>query len=74
MISPMVLHKRSAMPEGVRRATLNKELIRRMVNTSELVEAKKKQEIVDRYAQKLINSPPPNFLQRQERRTSSPET
>ena len=33
MVSPMVLHKRSAMPEGVRRATLNQELVRRMVNT-----------------------------------------
>ena len=34
MVSPMVLHRRSAMPEGIRRATLNQELIRRMVNTS----------------------------------------
>ena len=37
MVSPMVLHRRSAMPEGIRRATLNQELIRRMVNTSERV-------------------------------------
>ena len=35
MVSPMVLHKRSAMPEGVRRATLNQEMVRRMINTSE---------------------------------------
>ena len=56
MISPMVLHKRSAMPEGVRRATLNQELIRRMVNTSELVDMNKRLEIVDKYAQKLIHS------------------
>ena len=56
MISPMVLHKRSAMPEGVRRATLNQELIRIMVNTSELVDKPKRLDIVDNYAQKLINS------------------
>ena len=47
MVSPMVLHKRSAMPEGVRRATLNQELIRRMRNTSELVCMKKRIEIID---------------------------
>ena len=52
----MVLHRRSAMPEGTRRATLNQELIRRMVNTSEMVEMEKRLEIVDKYAQKLINS------------------
>ena len=37
MVSPMVLHKRSAVPEGIRRATLNQEMVRRMVNTSEMV-------------------------------------
>ena len=52
MVSPMVLHKRSAMPEGIRRATLNQELIRRMVNTSELVDNEKRVEIVDDYVQK----------------------
>ena len=56
MVSPMVLHKRSAMPEDIRRATLNQELIRRMVNTSELVDVEKRVEIVDDYTQKLINS------------------
>ena len=34
MVSPMVLHKRSAMPESIRRATLNQEMVRGMVNTS----------------------------------------
>ena len=53
MVPNMVLHRRSAMPEGTRRATLNQELIRRMVNTSEMVGMKKRLEIVDRYAQKL---------------------
>ena len=56
MVSPMVLHKRSAMPESIRRATLNQELVRRMVNTSELVDNEKRLEVVDSYAQKLINS------------------
>ena len=55
MVSPMVLHKRSAMPEGVRRATLNQELVRRMVNTSELVSIKQRVKVVDDYAQKLMN-------------------
>ena len=52
----MVLHKRSAMPESVRRATLNQEMVRRMVNTSEMVDMEKRLEVVDNYAQKLINS------------------
>ena len=56
MVSPMVLHKRSAMPEGVRRATLNQELVRRMVNTSERVANDHRVKIVDDYTQKLINS------------------
>ena len=56
MVSPMVLHKRSAMPESVRRATLNQEMVRRMVNTSEMVDMEKRLEVVDNYAQKLINS------------------
>ena len=51
MLSAMVLHKWSAMPEGIRRATLNQELIRSMVNNSELVDEKKRLKIVDRYRQ-----------------------
>ena len=50
MVSPMVLHKRSAMPEGVRRATLNQELMRRLVNTSEMVDIKQRVAVVDDYA------------------------
>ena len=52
----MVLHRKSAMPEGTRRATLNQEMIRRMVNTSEMVDMEKRIDIIDKYAQKLINS------------------
>ena len=53
MVSPLVLHKRSAMPEGI---TLNQELVRRMVNTSESVDITDRVEIVNNYSQKLINS------------------
>ena len=56
MIPDTVLHRRSAMPEGTRRATLNQELIRRMVNTSELVPMNTRLEIIDKYAGKLLNS------------------
>ena len=56
MIPITVLHRRSAMPESTRRSTLNQELIRRMVNTSERVPMSKRLEIVDKYAQKMVNS------------------
>ena len=56
MIPNMVLHKRSAMPESTRRSTLNQELIRRMVNTSEMVSMEERVGIVDKYATKLMNS------------------
>ena len=56
MIPNTVLHRRSAMPEGTRRATLNQELIRRMVNTSEQVPMDTSLEIIDKYAGKLLNS------------------
>ena len=56
MVSPMVLHKRSAMPEGVRRATLNHEMVRRMVNTTKKVSILERVKVVYGYAQKLINT------------------
>ena len=56
MIPDMVVHRRSAIPESNRRATLNQEMIRRMVNTSEMVGDDQRLEIVDKYAKKLINS------------------
>ena len=56
MTAQLVLHKRSAIPEGVRRATLNQEMVRRMINTSEGVPIEKRLEIVDKYAQKMLNS------------------
>ena len=36
MASSMVIQKRSAMPENMRMSTLNQEVIRRMLNTSDL--------------------------------------
>ena len=56
MVPNMALHRRSAMPKATRRATLNQELIRRMVNTSEMVSDDRRVEIVDKYAEKLMNS------------------
>ena len=56
MVPNMVLHRRSAMPENTRRSTLNQELIRRMVNTSEMASLERRIDIINKYAQKLINS------------------
>jgi hypothetical protein len=56
MVPNMVLHRRRAMPEATRRATLKQELIRRMVNTSEMVSNERRVEIVNKYAEKLMNS------------------
>ena len=44
------------MPENTRMATLNQETIRRMVNTSELVDMSTRLDVIDEYARKLINS------------------
>ena len=59
MVLNMVLHRRSAIPEATRRATLNQELIRRMVNTSKMVSDERRVEIVDKYSEKLMNSEHP---------------
>ena len=55
MASSMVIQKRSAMPENMRVATLNQEVIRRMLNTSERFEDDYRIQVVDDYAAKLIN-------------------
>ena len=56
MVARTVLMKRSAMPENTRMATLNQEMIRRMVNTSEHVDMDTRLEVIDDYARKLVNS------------------
>ena len=46
----------SAMPENMRMGTLHQEMVRRMMNTSELLDAAVRVGVVDNYGQKLINS------------------
>ena len=56
MASSMVIQKRSAMPENMQMSSLNQEVIRRMLNTSERLEDAWRIGIVDDYARKLMNS------------------
>ena len=56
MASNMVLQRGSAMPENMKVASLNQEVIRRMMNTSEDLDISVRTEVVDEYAQKLFNS------------------
>ena len=56
MASNMVIQSRSAMPENMKIATLNQEMIRRMINTSEELDTSIRTEVVDNYAKKVINS------------------
>ena len=56
MANSMVIQRRAAMPENMRVATLNQEVIRRMLNTSERLDVKYRIEVVDNYALKLVNS------------------
>ena len=50
MASNMVIQKRSAMPENMRVATLNQEVIRRMLNTSERLDVEHRVKVIDEYA------------------------
>ena len=56
MSTNQVLHKDSAMPENTKIASLTQDLVRRMKNTSELVDKVERNKVVDNYAQKLANS------------------
>ena len=56
MASNMVLQRGSAMPENMKVASLNQEVLRRMMNTSEELDMSVRTEVVDEYAQKLFNS------------------
>ena len=51
-----VIQKVSAMPENIKITTLNQEVIRRMVNTSEMVDITTKLNILDSLAMKIVNS------------------
>ena len=52
----MVIQKSSAMPENMRMATLNQEVIMRMLNTSERLDIGYRLQVLDDYAGKLVNS------------------
>ena len=56
MASNVIIQKDSAMPENSKMATLNQELVRRMMNTSEDLVMEERIIVVDRYCQKLANS------------------
>ena len=54
--SNQTIQKRSAMPENGRMATLNQELVRRLLNTSEELNMGERVVVVDTYCQKLTDS------------------
>ena len=56
MASNMVIQRRSAMPENMKISTLNQDVIRRMANTSEDLNDSIRLEVIDDFAQKIINS------------------
>ena len=56
MASNVTIQKDSAMPENSKMATLNQELVRRMLNTSEDLAIEERILVVDNYCQKLANS------------------
>ena len=56
MASTQTIQRRSAMPENGRMATLNQELVRRMLNTSEDLGMEERVIVVDKYCQKLTDS------------------
>ena len=56
MASTQTIQRRSAMPENGRMATLNQELVRRMLNTSKDLGMDERVIVVNKYCQKLIDS------------------
>ena len=54
--SNQMLHRNSALSENVKMATMNAEIIRRMMNVSELLPDHERITVLDRVAQKLCNS------------------
>ena len=51
-----VLHARTALPENTKMQSLSNEVIRRMRNTSELLDSGTRVRIIDNFAQKMKNS------------------
>ena len=56
MSSNTVLQRASAMPENMKIASLNQEVIRRMLNTSEDLEDSNRLDIIDDFGKKIRNS------------------
>ena len=56
MSSNTVLQRKSAMPENMKVASLNQEVIRRMLNTSEDLDDAMRMTVVDNFAKKVRNS------------------
>ena len=56
MANAQTIQKRSAMPKNGRMATLNQELVRRMLNTSKDLDMEERMMVVDKYCQKLADS------------------
>ena len=56
MSANTVLHVRTAMPEDAKIRSLANDLTRRMLTTCERIPDNKRRQIVDNYAQKLLNS------------------
>ena len=56
MASSKVIQIDSAMPQNMKITTLNQEVIRRMMNTSEELSINERLKVVDEYARKVVNS------------------
>ena len=56
MSSNPVLQRKSAMPENMKMASLNQEVIRRMLNTSKDLDDARRMTVVDNFAKKIRKS------------------
>ena len=54
--SNQMIQQESALPENIKMATLNSEVVRRMQNVSELLPVEERVEVLDNLAQKVTNS------------------
>ena len=56
MNTPFSIMKKSAMPEGGKVASLSQEVVRRMLNTSEMLDQNERDQILNNYTKKLFHS------------------
>ena len=54
--SKQTIHKKSAMGENMKNQILSQDLIRRLMNTSEDLDKEYREQVVDDYAKKILNS------------------